>query len=148
MREVLIELLSIPGKSLTQQAEHLGFDRRFLFDTTRIWEIRDYVGEVEIVKACEDPRCSRSEPSPKYVKTGIACPENDELVTKPTYWVDSTWIQFYKSVQEVLQDTFPNKLIPKLGKIRSVFMLYCTRYIKKASGVDYHNCPICLPVKV
>ena len=90
MRETLIELLSIQGHSLTQQAKHLGFDRRFLFDTTRTSETRDYVGEVDLVKSCEDPRCSRSEPSPKHVKTGIACPENDELVPKPTYWVDST----------------------------------------------------------
>ena len=53
LRESLIEL---PGKSLTQQAEHLGFDRRYLFDTVRTWETIDYVGEFEIVKTCEDPR--------------------------------------------------------------------------------------------
>ena len=90
LRESLIELLLIPGKSLTQQAEHLGFDRRYLFDTTRTWETNDYVDKFEIVKACEFPRCSRLEPSPKFVKTGIPVPGIDELVDKPTYWVDST----------------------------------------------------------
>ena len=64
LRESLNELLLIPGKSLTQQAEHLGFDRRYLFDTTRTWETNDYVGEFEIVKACEDPDVQDQNPAP------------------------------------------------------------------------------------
>ena len=62
--------------------------------------------------------------------------------------MDSTWHKFFKSTRALLHESYPDKVIPGLGKIRKTFMLYCTRYIKKAKGMDYHNCPVCLPVKV
>ena len=82
------------------------------------------------------------------MKHNCRSPGTDSLVDKSTFWVDSTWHKFFKSTRALLHESYPDKVIPGLGKIRKTFMLYCTRYIKKAKGMDYHNCPVCLPVKV